>query len=224
MDIKISASILSADPMNLGDAIKDVERANVDFIHIDVMDGHFVPNLTMGPFIAKGVKEITKIPLDIHLMISKPDKFIKPFAEVSSEGDIITFHIETTDNPNEIIKSIKGCGLKAGVAFNPLTPVQAIENVIESADLLLAMTVNPGFSGQKFMAEVMPKLEELSKVVKSGTYVQVDGGITSETAPIAVKSGANVIAAASSIFKFDDKKLAVQELRDSINAELELVN
>lgn len=224
MDIKISASILSADPMRLGKAIKDVESANVDFIHIDVMDGHFVPNLTMGPFIAKGVKEITNLPLDIHLMIDNPDKFIEPFAKIASKGDIITFHIETTDNPQEIVSAIKDFGLLAGVALNPSTPEQSIEKILESVDLILVMTVNPGFSGQKFMSDVMPKLENISKMMRNGTYLEVDGGLTSENAPLAVRNGANIIAAASSIFKHTDTYQAVQELRNSIEAELQSAN
>ncbi|MGR3221038.1 MAG: ribulose-phosphate 3-epimerase [Candidatus Anammoxibacter sp.] len=224
MDIKISASVLSADPMQLGDAVKSVENANVDFIHIDVMDGHFVPNLTMGTFIAKGIKDITNIPLDIHLMIDNPDEFIKPFAEIGDEGDIITFHIETTDNPLKTISSIKDFGLLAGVALNPLTPIQSIENLMESVDLILAMTVIPGFSGQKFMTEVMPKLENISKNMRNGTYLEVDGGLTAVTIPIAVRNGANLIAAASSIFNPTDTVQAVQELRNAARKELLLTN
>ena len=220
MDIKISASVLSADPMQLGKAIKSVENAKVDFIHIDVMDGHFVPNLTMGTFIAKGIKENTNVPLDIHLMIDNPDEFIEPFAKIGSEGDIITFHVETTDNPLKTISSIKDFGLLAGVALNPLTPMQSIENLLESVDLILAMTVVPGFSGQKFMTEVMPKLENISKNMRKGTYLEVDGGLTTETTSIAVRHGANIIAAASSIFNPVDTVQAVQELRDAANKEL----
>lgn len=220
MNIKISASILSADPMQLGKSIKDVENANIDFIHIDVMDGHFVPNLTMGTFIAKGIKEITDVPLDIHLMIDNPDKFIEPFAKIGSDGDIITFHVEATDNPLKTISSIKDFGLLAGVALNPSTPMQSIENLLESVDLILAMTVVPGFSGQKFMTEVMPKLENISKKMRKGTYLEVDGGLTTETTSIAVRHGANIIAAASSIFNPVDTVQAVQELRDAANKEL----
>lgn len=215
MDIKVSASILSADPMHLARDIKAVEDAGVDFIHIDVMDGHFVPNLTMGPFITKGVKAITDVPLDIHLMIDNPEAFIGPFAEYASDGDIITFHIEAASNPQTVIAAIKGRGLQAGVALNPGTPFAAIEDVIEDVDLVLAMTVNPGFSGQKFMADVMPKLEKISRAVGGGKYVAVDGGLTGDTTPIAVLHGANLIAAASAVFKPVDTNLAVREIRDS---------
>ena len=222
MDIKISASILSANPMELGKAIKDVEIANVDFAHIDVMDGHFVPNITMGPFIVEGIKKISNIPLDIHLMIENPDKYIEAFAKASREGDIITFHIETTDDPQKIISMIKNCGLKAGIALNPATPAKSIESVVGLADLILVMTVNPGFSGQSFMKNVMPKLKEISKMIQDKTYLAVDGGITVETAPIAVKNGANVLTAASAIFKYLDTFDAVKKLKDSVQSELKM--
>ncbi len=219
MDIKISASILSANPMEFGKAIKDVETAKVDYIHVDVMDGHFVPNITMGPFISESAKSVTNVPLDIHLMIENADKYIKSFAKAATEGDIITFHIETTDKPQDIISMIKDEGLLAGVALNPATPAEAVESVIETADLILAMTVNPGFSGQSFIEDVMPKLNELSKNARPGTLMEVDGGLTCETAPIAVKNGANLIAAASAIFKHDDISKAVQDLKNSCNLE-----
>ena len=217
MRTKVSASILSADPMNLGQAVKSVECAGVDFIHIDVMDGHFVPNLTMGPFIVKGVKEITDVPLDIHLMIDNPEIFIKSFAEVASKGDIITFHIETSEEPERVVAAIKDYGLLAGVALNPLTPADSIKGIIESVDMVLVMTVNPGFSGQKFIKDAMPKLNSLSETIDKGKLLSVDGGVTVETAPLAVENGANMIAAASAIFKPVDTNLAVKDLRDAAN-------
>jgi len=220
LSIKISASILSADPMYMGQAVKNVESAGVDFIHVDVMDGHFVPNLTMGPFIAKGVKEITNVPLDIHLMIDNPEIFIKPFAEVASKGDIITFHIEASKEPERVIATIKDYGLLAGVALNPSTPVDAIKGVVESVDLILVMTVNPGFSGQKFIKDAMPKLNSLSKIIGSRKLLSVDGGVTVETAPLAIENGANMIAAASAIFKPVDTNLAINDLRDAVNNKL----
>lgn len=222
MNIKISASILSANPMELGKAIKDVEAANVDFVHIDVMDGHFAPNLTMGPFIVEGIKKISNIPFDIHLMIETPDKYLEAFAKASREGDIITFHIETTDNPQKTISMIKNFGLKAGIALNPATPAKSIESVVGLADLILVMTVNPGFSGQSFMKNVMPKLKEISNMIQDKTYLEVDGGITTETAPIAVKNGANVLAVASAIFKPLDTFNAVKKLKDSVRSELKM--
>lgn len=220
MDIKISASILAANPMKMGEAIKNVERAMVDYIHIDVMDGHFVPNITMGPFIIKGIKEITKIPFDIHLMIENPDRYIADFAKVSREGDILTFHIEASSNAERTISLIRDKGLKPGVALNPSTPLQAIEHILHLADLILVMTVNPGFAGQKFMENVLPKLNKISKIAQNGMHVEVDGGITVETAPLAVRNGANIIAAASSIFEPVDTYKAVAALRESVRNEL----
>ena len=220
MRTKISASILSADPMNLGQAVKNVESAGVDFIHVDVMDGHFVPNLTMGPFIVKGIKEITNVPLDIHLMIDNPEMFIKSFAEVATSDDIITFHIETSKEPERVVAAIKDYGLLAGVALNPLTPAESIKGLMESVDLILVMTVNPGFSGQKFINDAMPKLNSLSKVVDKHKLLSVDGGVTVGTVPIAIENGANMIAAASAIFKPVDVNLAVKDLRDAANNKL----
>lgn len=222
LNTTISASILSANPMQFENEIRRVEAANVDFIHIDVMDGHFVPNITMGPFIVDGVKKITDVPLDIHLMIENPDKYIESFAKAAGKGDIITFHIETTDAPHDVISMIKSFGLKAGVALNPSTPYESIEDIIDDVDLVLAMTVNPGFSGQKFIEKVLSKLEKISKMVQSKTLVEVDGGITVETAPLAIRSGANMLAAASSIFKAQNINDAVQSLRDCVNNDMQL--
>ncbi len=213
MQTKISASILAADPTQLGDEIKRVEQAGVDLIHIDVMDGHFVPNLTMGPFIVDKIKDITKVPLDIHLMIENPDKYVESFTQKTTKDDILTFHIEATDDPLNVINLIKDRGIKAGVAINPDTHEQTVEKLLESIDILLVMTVYPGFSGQAFKKYVCDKLKKLREMAPENLDIEVDGGIKPETIPDAASAGANVFAAATSIFAKDDYKEAIEELR-----------
>jgi ribulose-phosphate 3-epimerase len=213
MQIKISASILAADPTQLGNEIKRVEQAGVDLIHIDVMDGHFVPNLTMGPFIVERIKEITKVPLDIHLMIENPDKYVESFTQKTTKDDILTFHIEATEDPLSVINLIKDRGIKAGVAINPDTHEKTVEKLLESIDILLVMTVYPGFSGQAFKKNVCDKLKKLREMAPENLDIEVDGGIKPETIPDAASAGANVFAAATSIFAKDDYKEAIEELR-----------
>ena len=213
MQTKISASILAADPTQLGDEVKRVEQAGVDLIHIDVMDGHFVPNLTMGPFIVDKIKEITKVPLDIHLMIENPDKYVESFTQRTTKNDILTFHIEATDDPLNVINLIKDRGIKAGVAINPDTHEKTVEKLLESIDILLVMAVYPGFSGQAFKKNVCDKLKKLREMAPENLDIEVDGGIKLETIPDAASAGANVFAAATSIFAKDDYKEAIEELR-----------
>lgn len=213
MQIKISASILAADPTQLGNEIKCVEEAGVDMIHIDVMDGHFVPNLTMGPFIVERIKEITKVPLDIHLMIENPDKYVELFTQKTTKDDILTFHIEATNNPLSVVNLIKDRGIKAGVAINPDTHERTVEKLLKSIDMLLVMTVYPGFSGQAFKKYVCEKLRKLREMAPENLDIEVDGGIKPETIPDAASAGANVFAAATSIFAKDDYKEAIEELR-----------
>lgn len=220
--IKISASILAANPVRLEDEIKKIENAAIDLIHIDVMDGHFVPNITMGPFIVKGIKKITRVPLDIHLMISHPEFYVKDFVDAAGEGDFITFHIETTRMPETIISFIKNKRLKAGVSLNPLTPFKSVEHLIGSLDMVLVMSVNPGFEGQKFMPDVLPKIAAVRNASQAAAMrnaspdsleIEVDGGINTETITQAVQKGANVIVAATAIFKADDPCAAIKTLR-----------
>ncbi len=213
MQIKISASILAADPTQLGNEIKRLEQAGVDLIHIDVMDGHFVPNLTMGPFIVERIKEITKVPLDIHLMIENPDKYVESFTQKTTKDDILTFHIEATEDPLNVINLIKDRGIKAGVAINPDTHEKTVEKLLESIDILLVMAVYPGFSGQAFKKNVCDKLKKLREMAPENLDIEVDGGIKPETIPDAASAGANVFAAATSIFAKDDYKEAIEELR-----------
>jgi ribulose-phosphate 3-epimerase len=213
-NIKISPSILSADFSILGDEIKSLEQAGADLIHIDVMDGHFVPNITMGPPIIKMVRKCTKLPFDVHLMISPVEKYIKAFADAGS--DIITIHPEATDNLKRAVGSIKSLGKKAGVSLNPKTPISALMDVINDIDLILIMSVNPGFAGQSFMGEVLPKVTELRKIIndkKLKIDIEIDGGINFETAPLAVKAGANILVSGTTIFS-GSLKDNIQKLRN----------
>ena len=213
-NIKISPSILSADFSILGDEIKSLEQAGADLIHIDVMDGHFVPNITMGPPIIKMVRKFTKLPFDVHLMISPVEKYIKAFADAGS--DIITIHPEATDNLKRAVSTIKSLGKKAGVSLNPKTPISALMDVINDIDLILIMSVNPGFAGQSFMSEVLPKVTELRKMInekKLKIDIEIDGGINFETAPLAVKAGANILVSGTTIFS-GSLKDNIQKLRN----------
>ncbi len=213
MQIKIAASILAADPTQLGSEIKKVEKAGIDLIHIDVMDGHFVPNLTMGPFIVDGIKKSTCVPLDIHLMIDDPGKHIESFTRNTGEDDIVTFHIETTKNPLDIINLIKSKGAKVGVALNPDTDIHTVKELLKSIDMLLVMTVFPGFAGQSFIKDVCSKLRELREIAPDNLDIGVDGGIKPETISEAATAGANVFAAATAIFGKSDYKEAIEVLR-----------
>ena len=213
-NIKISPSILSADFSTLGDEIKSLEKAGADLIHVDVMDGHFVQNITMGPPIIKMVRKCTKLPFDVHLMISPVEKYIKAFADAGS--DIITIHPEATDNLKRAVGTIKSLGKKAGVSLNPKTPISALMNVINDIDLILIMSVNPGFAGQSFMSEVLPKVTELRKMInekKLKIDIEIDGGINFETAPLAVKAGANILVSGTTIFS-GSLKDNIQKLRN----------
>ena len=213
-NIKISPSILSADFSILGDEIKSLEKAGADLIHIDVMDGHFVPNITMGPPIIKQIRKCTKLPFDVHLMISPVEKYIKAFADAGS--DIITLHPEATDNLKRAVQTVKSFGKKAGVSLNPKTPISALMDVINDIDLILIMSVNPGFAGQSFMSEVLPKVSELRKMIndkKLKIDIEIDGGINFETAPLAVKAGANILVSGTTIFS-GSLKDNIQKLRN----------
>jgi ribulose-phosphate 3-epimerase len=213
-NIKISPSILSADFSILGDEIKSLEKAGADLIHVDVMDGHFVQNITMGPPIIKMIRKYTKLPFDVHLMISPVEKYIKAFADAGS--DIITIHPEATDNLKRAVGTIKSLGKKAGVSLNPKTPISALIDVINDIDLILIMSVNPGFAGQSFMGEVLPKVTELRKMIndkKLKIDIEIDGGINFETAPLAVKAGANILVSGTTIFS-GSLKDNIQKLRN----------
>tara|TARA_B100000029_G_scaffold511454_1_gene605536 strand:- start:1021 stop:1680 length:660 start_codon:yes stop_codon:yes gene_type:complete len=200
--IKISPSILSADFSKLGDEIKNLERAKADLIHIDVMDGHFVPNITIGPDVISKLRKYTSLPFDVHLMISPVDNFIKNFAEAGA--DIITIHPEATNDLENSIKKIKSLNKKAGVSLNPETSINKVLPVLNLIDLVLVMSVNPGFGGQKFMKETLRKVEELRNKIdklKLNTEIEIDGGINFENAKMAKKSGVDILVSGTTIFK-----------------------
>ncbi|AYA75375.1 ribulose-phosphate 3-epimerase [Bacillus sp. Y1] len=212
--VKIAPSILSADFSKLGEEIKDVERGGADYIHVDVMDGHFVPNITIGPLIVEAIRPITKLPLDVHLMIDNPDQYIEAFANAGA--DYLTVHVEACKHLHRTIHYIKSFGVKAGVVLNPATPVQTIEHVIDDIDMVLLMTVNPGFGGQKFIEQVLPKIRQVKELVdKKGLSVEieVDGGVNEETARKCVEAGANVLVAGSAIYNERDRKKAIEKIR-----------
>lgn len=215
--IKIAPSILSADFSKLGEEIKDVEKGGADYIHVDVMDGHFVPNITIGPLIVEAIRPITSLPLDVHLMIENPDNYIPTFAKAGA--DIITVHVEACPHLHRTIQLIKSHGIKAGVVLNPHTPVSVIEHVLEDIDMVLLMTVNPGFGGQKFIHSVLPKIKQVAEMVKERNLeveIEVDGGVNAETARLCVEAGANVLVAGSAVY---NQKTAVKQFVSFVDNE-----
>jgi len=214
--IKISPSILSADFSKLGDEIKNLEKAGADLIHIDVMDGHFVPNITIGPEVISKLRKYTSLPFDVHLMISPVDNFIKNFADAGA--DIITIHPEATSDLKNSIKKIKSYNKKAGVSLNPETPVDKILPVLDLIDLALIMSVNPGFGGQKFMKETLDKVKVLRNKIdtkKIKTLIEIDGGINFENSKLAKKAGVDILVSGTTIFKENggDLKKNIQLLK-----------
>jgi len=200
-NVKISTSILSADFASLGSEVKSVSEAGSDYIHIDVMDGHFVPNLSFGPKIIKDIRNLSSLPFDVHLMISKPEKFIQEFA--SSGADIITIHQEAEPHLDRVINLIKSFGKKAGVSIVPSTLPEHLDYILEEIDLVLVMTVNPGFGGQKFISSQLKKIETIkNKIIKLGKKIElsVDGGINEITSKQAINAGADVLVAGNYIF------------------------
>jgi ribulose-phosphate 3-epimerase len=203
--IQISPSILSADFSQLGNEIKRLEEGGADMIHVDVMDGHFVPNLTMGPPIIKSLKKNTKLPFDVHLMISPVHKFIKDYADAGA--DIITIHPEATSDLKESINYIKKLNKKVGISLNPETKVDLVTNFLSEIDLILIMSVHPGFGGQKFLPEVLDKIKQLKKIKeekKLNFDIEIDGGINFDNYKLAIKAGANILVSGTTIFKSND--------------------
>lgn len=218
-NLYISPSILSADFAKLGAEIKEVEAGGADWLHVDVMDGHFVPNITIGPLVVASIRPLTQLPLDVHLMIEQPDKYIPAFAQAGA--DYISIHAEACLHLHRSLSLIREQGVKAGVVLNPATPLTAIEHVLTQVDLILIMTVNPGFGGQKFIPEMLPKIRQLKAMLleRGLTHVQleVDGGINEVTAPLVVEAGANVLVAGQAVFGQTDRRAAMELIRLAAN-------
>jgi ribulose-phosphate 3-epimerase len=214
----IAPSILSADFTRLGEQIAECESAGADWIHVDVMDGHYVPNITMGPLLVEACRRATKLPLDVHLMIEKPERHLEAFAKAGATR--ITVHVETCPHLHRTLEYIKSLGCPAGVTLNPSTPVLLIEPVLHLADLVLVLSVNPGFGGQSFLVETIGKVTELRRkldAIGSGTYLEVDGGIAGNTLPLMQKAGANVFVCGSAVFKYPEGITAgIHVLRESL--------
>jgi ribulose-phosphate 3-epimerase len=197
----IAPSILSSDFLHLGQQIAECQSAGADWIHVDVMDGHFVPNLTMGPVIVRACRRATGLPLDVHLMVEQPERLLESFAEAGATG--LTVHVETCPHLHRTLQHIKSLGCRAGVVLNPGTPAVAIEPVLHLADLVLVMSVNPGFSGETFLPEVVPKVAELRAKLdrlKSSAWLEVDGGLSEETIQVMLQAGANAFVSATAVF------------------------
>jgi ribulose-phosphate 3-epimerase len=205
--LRIAPSILSADFSKLGDEVRAIDEAGADWIHIDVMDGHFVPNISFGPVVMEGIRKVTKKPFDVHLMITPVDRYLEAFAKAGA--DTITLHAEAGPHLDRSLQTVKALGKRAGVALNPATPIDHIRHVLDRLDLILIMSVNPGFGGQSFIPAMIDKIRATRDLVQGRDIdIEVDGGITVETAPLVVRAGANALVAGSAVFKGDSKAYA----------------
>ena len=216
MMTKIAPSILSADFANLAAEIRDVEKGGADYIHVDVMDGQFFPNIKIGPLIVEAIRPVTELPHDVHLMIEKPEQYIKAF--VKAGADIITVHQETCIHLHRTITMIKELGVKAGVVLNPATPVSLIEEILPEVDMVLLMTVNPGFGGQRFIPSVLKKVEELASLRTAlgiDFEIEIDGGVNADTAKLCTDAGADVLVAGSAVYGQEDRAAAIAAIREA---------
>lgn len=216
--VKLAPSVLSADFGRLGEQVDEATRAGADYIHVDVMDGHFVPNITVGPLVVAAIRPHTSLPLDVHLMIESPEKYIPQFAQAGA--DIITVHSEACTHLHGVVDSVKELGVRAGVSLNPATPLAAVEEILPSLDLVLLMSVNPGFGGQHFIENTIAKIQRLRQTLDQlglAAELEVDGGINAEIAPRAVKAGAQVLVAGAAVFnKSESVSTALARLRESV--------
>ncbi len=211
----LAPSILSADFARLGQEVTAVEKAGADWIHVDVMDGHFVPNLTIGPVVVEALKPLTRLPLDCHLMVSRPEDWVEGFKEAGAAS--ITVHAEATVHLDRLLHHIRDLGCKAGVSINPATPLSAIEEVLDIVDLVLLMSVNPGFGGQKFIESTLRKVERLAHLRGSRKFlIEIDGGIKTSTIKACYDAGVDVFVAGSAIFSHKDRNKAIQDLRNAV--------
>ena len=215
--IKVAPSILSADFANVGQAVKQMEEYGADYIHCDVMDGMFVPNITFGFPMIRDLKKYTSLPMDVHLMITEPERYVERFCEAGA--DIVTVHVEadTPENTLEAIRRIRACGKKPAVCVKPKTPAEAVLPYLELVDLILVMTVEPGFGGQSFMADMMPKVSQIRKYIDArnpACELEVDGGVNAQTARLCTAAGANVLVAGSAFFKAEDKAAFVKAIKE----------
>lgn len=214
--VKIAPSILSADFAKLGEQVRTVEQAGAELLHIDVMDGHFVPNITLGPLVVKSLRPLSGLVFDVHLMIENPDRYVEEFA--AAGADIITVHAEACPHLHRTLQLIRQTGKKAGLAYNPATPTEGLEYVLPFLDLVLVMTVNPGFGGQDFIPGMIPKIRQITSLLdmeKPDVLLEVDGGINISTAPVVTKAGARVLVAGSAVFGAEDPARAVKDLKDA---------
>ena len=214
---KLSPSILSADFSRLKDEIQAVEEAGADYIHIDVMDGHFVPNITIGPMVVEAVKKITSLPLDVHLMISDPDKYIEDFIKAGSH--LLSVHVETCPHLQRTVTYIRDKGVKPAVVLNPSTALYALEYILEEVDMVLLMTVNPGFGGQKFIPGMIPKIKKLRRLLDESQLsieLEVDGGVNLENIGLVSQAGADVVVAGSAVFKSVDCQETIREMKKQL--------
>ncbi len=214
---KIAPSILSADFSRLGEEVKAIEIAGANALHVDVMDGHFVPNITIGPLVVTGLRKLTSLPLDVHLMIEEPERYIEPFAEAGSNW--ITIHAEVCPRLSEIVKNIRGLKVRPGVVINPSTELESIYSVLDQVDLILLMSVNPGFGGQSFIPSPLRKIERLKTIIDENRYpieIEVDGGIKTENIGAVAKAGGDIFVVGTGIFKTPDYHETMQKLRREI--------